>query len=166
MERLTWEEFFINQTLLVALRSPDPSTKCGAIIVSPDNRVIASGYNGLPRGMSNDIDWENKDLKLGYIVHAELNALLNCQESVRGCTMYVNWHPCHECAKAIIQSGIQRLCYLKSTQSYGRWESSFALSAQMLVTCGVEVVAVEAANYYMPIVRAGQVYDLNGREPK
>lgn len=161
MTRLSWEDFFINQTLLVALRSPDPSTKCGAIIVSPDNRVIASGYNGLPRGMFHDIDWTDKKLKLSLIAHAELNALLNCKESVEGCTMYVNWHPCNECAKAIIQSGIKKVCYLKSLSSYGSWQDSFDTSANMLRACGVELVAVEASHYYVPYVRGGQVYDLN-----
>lgn len=161
MQRLSWEDSFINQTLLVAMRSPDPSTKCGAIIVSADNRVIASGYNGLPRGMDNDIEWDDKKLKLSLIVHAELNALLNCKEDVTGCTMYVNWHPCHECAKAIVQSGIKKVCYLKTSHNYGSWQESFTTSAKMLMDCGVEVVCVEASHYYLPFIRGGCVYDLN-----
>jgi dCMP deaminase len=113
---ISWDEYFMGMAHLSALRSKDPSTQVGAVIVSPTNKVVSIGYNGLPKGCSDDeYPWDREggplETKYVYVVHAELNAILNAQMPVTGCKIFVSLFPCNECAKAIIQSGIQEIIY-------------------------------------------------------
>lgn len=113
---LSWDEYFMGIAHLSALRSKDPSTQVGACIVSKEHRVIGIGYNGFPNGCSDDdFPWDREgssnETKYPYVVHAELNAILNSGRNLSGCTIYVSLFPCNECAKAIIQSGISRIVY-------------------------------------------------------
>ena len=116
---ISWDEYFMGIALLAANRSKDPSTQVGACIVSPNNIIISTGYNGMPKGCSDeDFPWARSaecenDTKYPYVVHAELNAILNANgRDLRGATVYVALFPCNECAKAIIQSGIKEVVYL------------------------------------------------------
>lgn len=109
---ISWDEYFMGIALLAANRSKDPNTQVGACIVSPENVIISTGYNGLPNGCSDDaFPWDSG--KYPFVVHAELNAILNAGGRVlRGARIYVALFPCNECAKAIIQSGISEILYL------------------------------------------------------
>ena len=113
---ITWDEYFMGLALLSAKRSKDPSTQVGASIVSGDNLIMSVGYNGMPRGCSDDeFPWEREgeDNKYLYVCHAELNAILNSGgRDLRGSRIYTALFPCNNCAKAIIQSGIGEVCYL------------------------------------------------------
>ena len=116
---LSWEEYFIQLALLTSKRSKDPSTQVGACIVDPESKKILSlGYNGMPRGCGDDVfPWakNNKkyeDNKYPYVVHAELNAIMNASCSLKGSVLYVTHEPCEECLKAIIQSGIKEVNYI------------------------------------------------------
>jgi len=115
---ISWDEYFMGLAILSALRSKDPSTKVGACIVGDDHRIKATGYNGMPIGIDEDvIPWarngENTlDTKYPYVCHAELNAVLNTTASLKGCTLYVTLFPCNECAKAVIQAGIKKVVFL------------------------------------------------------
>ena len=115
-DAISWEAYFMGIAHLSALRSKDPSTQVGAVIVDDERKVVSIGYNGLPKGCSDDtFPWGREggmlDTKYAYVVHAELNAILNSPRPVKGCTVYVSLFPCNECAKAIIQSGITRIVY-------------------------------------------------------
>jgi dCMP deaminase len=115
---ISWDEYFMGVSLLSGLRSKDPNTQVGACIVNQDKRIVGVGYNGLPRGCEDDaFPWQNqgdfKDTKYPYVVHAELNAILNSTQSLHGAKLYVNLFPCNECAKAIIQSGIKEIIYVE-----------------------------------------------------
>lgn len=113
---ISWDEYFMGVAMLAARRSKDPSTQVGACIVSKDNIIISTGYNGMPKGCSDDeFPWsrEGEETKYPYVVHAELNAILNANgRDLRGSKLYVALFPCNECAKAIIQSGIREIVYL------------------------------------------------------
>ncbi len=110
---ISWDEYFMGVALLSAYRSKDPSTQVGACIVNQDKRIVGVGYNGLPRGLNDsDFPWEEKPTKYEFVVHAELNAILNSIKSLQGCRLYVSLFPCNECAKAIIQSGIKEIIYM------------------------------------------------------
>ena len=113
---ISWDEYFMGVALLAAQRSKDPNTQVGACIVSQDNIILSTGYNGLPNGCSDDeFPWERQgeETKYPYVVHAELNAILNSGGRVlKGAKLYVALFPCNECAKAIIQSGIREGIYL------------------------------------------------------
>ncbi|VDK43804.1 unnamed protein product [Gongylonema pulchrum] len=95
---------------MAALRSKDPTTKVGAVIVNENKVIVGSGYNGMPTGCSDDeLPWgkdsENfLENKYAYVCHAEMNAILNkISGSIRGATIYTVLFPCNECAKLIIQ---------------------------------------------------------------
>ncbi len=116
---ISWDEYFMGVSLLASMRSKDPSTQVGACIVSGDNKIMAVGYNGFPRGCSDDeFPWErnaesSNDTKYPFVCHAELNAILNAGgQDLRGAKIYVALFPCNECAKAVIQSGIKEVIYI------------------------------------------------------
>lgn len=113
---ISWDEYFMGLAHLSALRSKDPSTQVGAVIVDQYKKIVGIGYNGFPSGLSDDaLPWEREgdfmNTKYAYVVHAELNAILNATRELRGCSLYVSLFPCNECAKAIIQSGIKEVVY-------------------------------------------------------
>lgn len=117
---ISWDEYFMGVAALSAKRSKDPNTQVGACIVSDDNKILSMGYNGFPRGCSDDeFPWgkelEQEDpynAKYFYSTHSELNAILNYRGgSLEGSKLYVTLFPCNECAKAIIQCGIKTLIY-------------------------------------------------------
>ena len=116
---INWDEYFMGVAMLAARRSKDPNTQVGACIVSEDNIIISTGYNGMPKGCSDDeFPWDRKGendaaTKYPYVVHAELNAILNANgRDLHGSRIYVALFPCNECAKSIIQSGIKEVLYL------------------------------------------------------
>ena len=136
---INWDEYFMGIAMLAAKRSKDPSTQVGACIVSPDNIIISTGYNGMPKGCSDDeFPWEREgaETKYPYVVHAELNAILNANgRDLRGSRLYVALFPCNECAKAIIQSGVKEVLYL--SDKYGTTPLTLA-SKRMLDAAGVK----------------------------
>ena len=138
---ISWNEYFMGLAHLSALRSKDPNTQVGACIVDQDKKVVSIGYNGMPRGCNDeDFPWEREggflDTKYAYVVHAELNAILNSPRPVTGCTLYVSLFPCNECAKAIIQSGIRKIVY--ESDKYDGADNNVA-SKKMLKEAGVEL---------------------------
>ena len=139
---LTWDEYFMGLAHLSALRSKDPHTQVGAAIVDENHRVVSVRYNGFPSGVSDDeFPWSREggvlDSKYAFVVHAELNAILNAPRPVRGCTIYVSLFPCNECAKAIIQSGIKKIIY--ESDKYNGVDTNIA-SKRMLKAAGVQLV--------------------------
>ena len=142
---LTWDEYFMGLAHLSSLRSKDPNTQVGAAIIDENHRVLSVGYNGFPKGCSDDeFPWSRSggvlNSKYAFVVHAELNAILNSPRSVSGCTIYVSLFPCNECAKAIIQSGIKRIVY--ESDKYADTETTIA-SKKMLQAAGIELLQLE-----------------------
>ena len=136
---LSWDDYFMGVALLSAQRSKDPSTQVGACIVSPDKKIVGVGYNGFPTGCSDDaLPWSREgeflETKYPFVVHAELNAILNSTENLNGCSIFVALFPCNECAKAIIQSGIVEIVYL--SDKYAATDAVKA-SKRMLAAAGV-----------------------------
>ena len=135
---ISWDEYFMGVAKLAARRSKDPNTQVGACIVSQDNIIISTGYNGMPKGCSDDeFPWgrEGAETKYPSVVHAELNAILNANgRDLRGSRLYVALFPCNECAKAIIQSGVKEVLYL--SDKYADSPSTLA-SKRMLTAAGV-----------------------------
>lgn len=146
---ITWDEYFMGVAILSGKRSKDPSTQVGACIVSNDNKILSMGYNGFPKGCSDDeFPWmkdEDKDpyhTKYFYSTHSELNAILNYRGgSLEGCKLYVTLFPCNECAKAIIQSGIKTIVY--GCDKYAD-TSAVKASKRMLNAAGVRYYQYQA----------------------
>lgn len=141
-----WDDYFMGVSLLAADRSKDPSTQVGACIVSDDNRILSTGYNGFPKGCSDDIFPWNRDERAGetkynFVVHAELNAILNAGgKSLVGSRIFVSLFPCHECAKAIIQAGVKEVVYL--SDKYNGTVSDNA-SKRMLNAAGIKLTKMK-----------------------
>ena len=143
LDYINWDEYFMGVAILASQRSKDPNTQVGACIVNDDNRIMSVGYNGLPRGCSDDeFPWERKgekdsDTKYPYVCHADLNALLNAGgNSLMHCRIYVALFPCNECAKAIIQCGIKEVIYI--SDKYKDTDLVHA-SKRMLESAGVKL---------------------------
>ncbi|HAN50638.1 MAG TPA: cytidine deaminase [Lachnospiraceae bacterium] len=137
---ISWDEYFMGVAFLSGMRSKDPNSQVGACIVSQDNKILSMGYNGFPKGCSDDIfpwkrDGDPLENKYFFVTHSELNAILNYRGgSLEGAKMYVTLFPCNECAKAIIQAGITELIY--ADDKYENTPSVIA-SKRMLTSSGV-----------------------------
>ncbi len=137
---LTWDEYFMGVAMLSGMRSKDPNTQVGACIVSADNKILSMGYNGFPKGCSDDeFPWNREGEPLNnkyfYTTHSELNAILNYRGgSLEGAKIYVTLFPCNECAKAIIQAGITTVIY--DSDKYADTPSTIA-SKRMMDAAGV-----------------------------
>ena len=114
---LTWEEYFMSIAHVSAKRSKDPSRHVGCCIIDPlTNKILSIGYNGFPIGCCDTkLPWgKNGDwleTKYPYVVHAEANAVVNSNCSLKGSTAYVTLYPCNECAKLLIQAGVKKIVY-------------------------------------------------------
>jgi dCMP deaminase len=96
---------------LAATRSHDPETRHGAVVVDASHRLLGIGYNGFPRGGNESCYSTARPDKYAVMVHAELNAVLNCHARPEGATLYVTGCPCPRCVLTIIQAGIARVIY-------------------------------------------------------
>lgn len=147
---IDWSSMFMGVALLASARSKDAKKRNGACVVSADNRIVGVGYNGLPRGCNDDdpVYWRDDDddaylSRHSYIVHAEVNAILNCVVlPLTGCTIYTTQFPCPRCAQSIIQVGIKRVVYLERK---GHHERANEASAKMLADVGLEVQVLSDA---------------------
>lgn len=146
---IKWDAYFMGIAMLSAERSKDPSTCVGACIVSDDNRILSLGYNGMPRGCSdNEYPWEREgdalDTKYLYVCHAELNALLNYSGTdMRGAKIYTTLFPCNECTKALIQAGIKEVIYI--SDKYATTPSVIA-AKKMMKSAGIAYRPYEPIN--------------------
>lgn len=146
---LSWDDYFMSVALLSGKRSKDPSTQVGACIVNKNNIIESIGYNGLPKGCSDDeFPWDKEgetlNTKYPFVVHGELNAILNAKgKDLSGCRIYVALFPCNECAKAIIQSGISEVIYL--SDKYANTDSVRA-SKLMFKCAGVKLTQLKATH--------------------
>lgn len=139
---MTWDEYFLRMASQVAEKSKDRSTKVGAVVVGPDQEIRATGYNGFPRGLDDSVSARyERPLKYKFTEHAERNALYYAARvgvSLKGCTLYLNWMPCIDCARGIIQAGIQEVVCGSEHRKFDD-AFSFVESIAMLKEAGVEV---------------------------
>lgn len=136
-----WDDRFMAIAAEVASWSKDPQHKVGAIVVSPDRRRVAWGYNGFPKGVADDPRrLTSFALKNILTVHAEANVLHNASFDPAGCSMYCTRFPCHECAKAIIQRGLSTLVAPPPDLDHPTWGSSQQTAYGLLVEAGVGIV--------------------------
>lgn len=122
MERISWDEYFMNMAELASKRSTCLRRQIGAVLVR-NNQVLSTGYNGAPKGLPNCCDLNEclrekmgvpsgERQELCRAVHAENNAITQCAvngTSCKGATLYVTASPCIMCTKQIINAGIVRI---------------------------------------------------------
>lgn len=130
MSRPTWDEYFAAIAQTVSTRSSCTRRQVGAVVVSPDRRVIATGYNGAPAGepdclsgacprgrqdyaaVAASTDYDTPGTPGWCIaVHAEANALLYATRDTKGATAYVTAEPCPGCSKLLAAAGVARVVW-------------------------------------------------------
>jgi len=131
-----WDARFLELATNVSSWSKDRSTGTGAIIVDGFRDIVSIGYNGFPRGCDDEVEERHeRPAKYMYTEHAERNAIYNCARkgvSTDGCTMYLMWYPCADCARAIIQSGISRLVCYPPDMDNAKWGEDFIVAQDLL----------------------------------
>ena len=144
------DEWFMRIAYTVAMRSKDPSTKVGAVIVEPrTDSIVSTGYNGFSRGSKLDkmkVFWEDRDLKYPNVIHAEVNAVGNAAAvgtRTLGCTLYSTLFPCNACAKSIIAAGITRIVTeWEPNVKCERWGKDAKLAMFILQDAGVATATI------------------------
>jgi dCMP deaminase len=118
MEIPSWEEYFMQMCNIVKLRSRDPKKQVGSILVSSDNRIISTGYNGLKKGSNDNIDWNNREIVHLLVLHAEVNCLLYSESKFENTTLYSTLSPCNHCIKLIASSGVKKIIFQDKYKDY------------------------------------------------
>jgi len=120
-QRLTWDELFLQMAHDVSKRSPDSQTQVGAVIVDDNNRVLGVGYNGWMPGIDDTFIPNTRPGKYFWSIHAEMNALLNCEHKPRGATMYSTCRPCvgsdkfPGCLQFCVAAGLKEVVYIENS---------------------------------------------------
>jgi dCMP deaminase len=124
-----WDSRFMRLSREIANWSKDHSRKVGCVIVGPKNEIRSVGYNGFPRGVDDTKRYRHeRPMKYKWTEHAERNAIYNAARigaSLEGCRMYLPWYPCMDCARAIVQSGINELICIRPDPEDPQWAQDF-----------------------------------------
>ncbi len=125
--------------LVASLKSKDPSTQVGAVIIDNKTRkLVSSGFNGFPRYIDDDQIPQTRPEKYLYVVHAELNAILHAERELTGCSLYATVFPCSDCMKAIVQSGIKQVVFLNELNGKD-WKESKKATLKMADLAGIKI---------------------------
>ncbi|MBQ3280356.1 hypothetical protein IJG92_01740 [Candidatus Saccharibacteria bacterium] len=107
-----WDEYFLKIAETVALKSKDPSSQMGCVIVDKNKRVVSVGYNGMIQGADESkMTLSERPMKYHFVIHSEMNALLYAHKDLTGCTIYNMTATCDNCLKHCLQAGIKRFVY-------------------------------------------------------
>lgn len=146
-----WDRRFLELAKMFGTWSKDRSAGTGCVIVGSDRLLRVTGYNGFVRGIDDEVSKRHeRPEKYLWTEHAERNAIYNAAKlgiSLDRCTAYVNWFPCADCARAIVQSGIVRLVGLEPNTADERWGSEFKLASDMLHESGVEITLYDIPEF-------------------
>lgn len=139
---MSWDQRYLELARHISSWSKDPSRCIGAVAVGSKGQVLAQGYNGFPRGIDDSKErYENREIKYQLVVHAEMNVIYNASYngvSLDGSTLYVWGLPiCSECAKGVIQVGIQKVIMPKQ-EIPDSWQESWARSTLLFNEAGVQ----------------------------
>lgn len=138
-----WDLRFLEMAQLISTWSKDPSTKVGSVITDKNHKVVSIGYNGLPSSIPDyQSILENREEKYKFIIHAETNAILTANTSVKGCTVYTYpFLPCTNCASMVIQAGIVRVVSFRCVDN--RWSVKLNDSKRLFEIAGIEFIEYE-----------------------
>lgn len=153
-----WDKKFIGLVRHIAQWSKDKSTQTAAVIVDNDHRILSTGYNGFPVGVNDSIEERyERPAKYLWTEHAERNAIYSAAKNgipLNGSTMYMDWFPCADCARAIIQAGIRVLICKEPDWDNGTWGESWKVAFQMLYESKVVIVYHAIEPVEIPIVES------------
>lgn len=139
-----WDRRFFALAEHVGSWSKDRSRRVGCVIVDRDRGVRAIGYNGFPRGVNESPEARHaRPAKYLWTEHAERNAIYQAARigvPLAGCSMYLPWFPCMDCARAIVQAGIERLVAFEPDLGDAQWGEHFRAALELLREAKVDVV--------------------------
>lgn len=178
-----WINYFFTIAKVVSEQSKDPSTKVGCVVVDKHKHILATGYNGFPVGMRDNVErYNDREFKLRHVCHAEANAI--CQSAQTGASfndafIFVTLQPCIECAKLIIQSGIKEVHFLIDEEANAKreaalkakgddlvndWRKSKDDAIRMLIECRINVFShtvIPAADKHEVCITKTRKYDFS-----
>lgn len=136
-----WDRRFLRLAQEISTWSKDPSKQIGAIYVK-HRRILATGYNGFPRMIFDHKErYEDRETKYTFVTHAEMNGIYNASYngiSLKESTLFVYGLPvCHECAKGIIQVGVNRVVMVQD-ETPEQWNESFKITKKLFEEAGIE----------------------------
>jgi dCMP deaminase len=138
-----WDQRYMDLAKHIANWSKDRSTKVGCVIVGPDNEVRSIGFNGFPRGVDDEVEERHeRPAKYTWTEHAERNAIYSAARvgvSLKGCTMYLPWFPCMDCARAMVQAGIAELVAMEPDLDDAKWGQDFRSAVLLFREAGLKV---------------------------
>lgn len=150
---ISYRDWHLKMADVVAERSKDPSTKVGAVIIDPDERPVAYGYNGFPRGVRDlKSRWE-RPYKYDFVCHAEHNAIEHSRMrgDISGSTIYLtHFPPCQNCAKMIVQAGIKKVVS-RARRISKHSDVQCVATLPILSEAGVEAVVVGPDGHEYPL---------------
>ena len=138
-----WDQRFLNLASHIAQWSKDPSTKVGCVVVGEDREIRSTGFNGFPRGITDDEErLSDRSQKYPLICHAEENAIMHAARiglSLKGSVLYVTWPPCTRCTRSLIQAGVKEVVYPADCEVPDRWADDFDMSTDMMNEAGIRI---------------------------
>lgn len=145
----SWDAYFAQMVKVVASKSKDRSTQVGCVIVGPNHEIRSTGYNGMSRGCDDDRpERHERPEKYWHMEHSERNACYNAARvgiPLEGCTAYVSWHPCMDCARALVQCGVTEVVYGKLPEDdprLNRWDESLQRASALFAEVGVKARSI------------------------
>jgi dCMP deaminase len=147
MHMSEWDHRFLRLALVVGEWSKDRSRKIGCVIVDDERGIRAVGYNGFPRGVEDAFEARHsRPTKYLWTEHAERNAIYQAARMgirLEGCTMYLPWFPCMDCARAIVQAGIRRLVAFQPDTTDTQWGEQFLVALDLFKEAGTLLEYIE-----------------------
>ncbi len=141
-KQFEWDKYFLEMARLVSTKSKDSSTKCGCVLVGESNQVLSTGYNGLTRGVEyDDVTLHERPEKYYWYEHSERNAIYSAAAhgiALKNSKAYVTGPPCHDCARALVQSGIKEIIipvkhnFIDKVREGGTWKESCERSMKIV----------------------------------
>ena len=164
-----WDEYYLTMAFVVAQRSFDPSSKCGSVIVSKDNRVLSTGYNGPIRGSNDNEIPLDRPRKYCHMIHGEENAILaynGSYQDIQGATIYVTGRPCHRCLRMILQKGITTIVYGPNVTKVVDKEDMEAQKIMLAGRNGIKIIETDSDSVKNLLQRTSDYIDKKLKESK
>ncbi len=152
ISRPDWDSYFLGVALLISARSRDKETKHGTVIVDKNNLILGTGYNSFIKGVRDETFPDVRPYKYPFMIHSELNALLNCKSLPRetgGGRAYVTGKCCNHCLQSLIQAGITEIITLNRRGTMLEDESSLKTYNKIIEETGIKVTIINYDTTWM-----------------
>jgi dCMP deaminase len=141
--RPNWTDYFLGLAIVGAQRSHDEQTQHGCVITDENNRILSIGYNGLPRGLPDDLLPKTRPEKYPWMIHAEKNALANCTIRPENGIAYVTGQCCNECIMALWQEGVKRVVMANNHGTHLFDEKQKEIFQKFVLLSGIEIQYID-----------------------